>query len=139
MRQAAQRNRGRTPLSHARNKECVRLLIDAGADPNVKSNNGSTPLMLKKFCYEATEILVKAGANVNARNDYGYSVLSQIVKDKELRKDKIRLLIHNGVKIGTIPRELLVEMLLDVEEEYKNFKALIPVWCEEAACAAFRS
>lgn len=67
-------------LCHVRNKsfiliECIKLLIDAGANVNVKNNSDKTALWLASFCGPTTktqndltcvELLLAAGAKVNS-------------------------------------------------------------------------
>ena len=54
-----------------------RAMLDAGADPNVKSTNGD--YLLITTCdndfYWATELLVEYGADLEVKNDLGYSPL----------------------------------------------------------------
>ena len=55
----------------------VKLLLDHGADVNVKDEDGETPL----FCAsnnghkEIVKLLLEHGADVNAKNNYGNSPL----------------------------------------------------------------
>lgn len=50
--------------------ECVRLLVDAGANVNARDNDGNTPLH-ETFLTDVEEELLKRGANVNAQNNDG--------------------------------------------------------------------
>lgn len=76
--------------------ECVRILIDAGADKNIQNKNGATPLM-NAVLYEHIDIvrfLIEAGANLNIKNtndqqtalemavDYGYTDIVDLLKSK---------------------------------------------------------
>ncbi len=47
----------------------VRLLLDGGADPNIKNDAGATALMWAVTDLEKTRLLVDRGAGVNARSD----------------------------------------------------------------------
>ncbi|HJX34358.1 MAG TPA: ankyrin repeat domain-containing protein, partial [Desulfatiglandales bacterium] len=53
--------------------EIMELLIDRGADVNVKANNGTTPLMLAAFYDDkkCVELLIDHGADINAKNNLG--------------------------------------------------------------------
>ena len=57
--------------------DTIKALIDAGADVNVKDNNGTTALMYAVY-YGNTEIvktLIAAGADVNAKDNNGFTTL----------------------------------------------------------------
>jgi ankyrin repeat protein len=55
--------------------DAVRRLLAAGADPNVATEAGSTPLMLAVDDAAKTTLLLEAGANPNARPDDGRTAL----------------------------------------------------------------
>lgn len=64
----ANNDMGLTPLTYAETVEQTKLLIELGADVNVKSDVMEwTPLMLAKTAEQA-KLLVNAGADINARN-----------------------------------------------------------------------
>jgi ankyrin repeat protein len=56
-------------------KEVVRLLVNAGADPNIADNKGMTPLIANARDLEIAQMLVAHGANVNARANDGFTPL----------------------------------------------------------------
>ena len=74
--------------------ECVRLLVQAGADVNARDNNGNTPLH-ETFLTDVIEELLKHGADVNARNKDGETPLFTTVSD-----DAIRLFIAHGADLS---------------------------------------
>ena len=79
--------------------EAVKLLLIAGIDPNVKKR-GITPLM--GACYygkiKIVEILIKNGANVNAKGDAGLSPIIAALPANDI--DIIKLLLANSAKIN---------------------------------------
>jgi uncharacterized protein len=62
-------------LSLGRNAETVRLLLDAGADPNARQTAGFTPIFSAAAANrrDLAEILVSHGANPGILNDFGQS------------------------------------------------------------------
>ncbi len=56
----------------------IRKLVERGAQPDIKKNDGTTPLMFAAECGVTgpnTVALIEAGADINARNSAGLSVL----------------------------------------------------------------
>jgi ankyrin repeat protein len=56
-------------------KEVVRVLLDAGADPNLANNKGMTALIANAWNLDIAEMLIGHGANVNARAQDGFTPL----------------------------------------------------------------
>jgi ankyrin repeat protein len=56
-------------------REVVRMLVDAGADPNLAYNKGKTPLIANSRDLEIAQMLVAHGANVNAQASDGFTPL----------------------------------------------------------------
>jgi ankyrin repeat protein len=78
---------------HGARVECVRLLVEAGADVNPRDNEGDTPLH-ETFLTDVEEELLKLGADVNARNDDGETPIFTTVND-----DAIALFIEHGADL----------------------------------------
>jgi len=97
---------GRTPLFAAIYEEplvfnripIVTLLIESGADINLKDERGNTPLHLAAFGEtEVVKLLLEQGADVNATNNAGETPLHKAVQYPE-HKVVCELLRHGGNK-----------------------------------------
>lgn len=85
-----------------------RAMLDAGADPNVKSTNGD--YLLITTCdndfYWATELLVEYGADLEVKNDLGYSplylVMANFYGDSEENRIKTaKFFVDKGAAVTT--------------------------------------
>ena len=88
---------GRAPLLIAAdNKEIVALLLSAKADPNLSIKGGVTALTnaVESGTRESIEALIKAGADVNKRDDYGNSPLQ--VANNYSKADIVEMLKSHG-------------------------------------------
>jgi ankyrin repeat protein len=56
-------------------KEIVRMLLDAGSDPNIADNKGMAPLIANSRDLEIAQMLIAHGANVNAQAKDGFTPL----------------------------------------------------------------
>jgi formylglycine-generating enzyme required for sulfatase activity len=95
--------KGETPLMIASRKDNlkkVKILIDQGADVNVRDNDEKTPLMISsgKGYNEISKLLIDQGANLNLRNSSGETPL--IVALKNEQKETAELLVANGADIN---------------------------------------
>jgi ankyrin repeat protein len=88
---AASEDTGNSPES-AR-AECIRLLVDAGANVNAQNNQGNTALH-ETFLTAVEEELLKLGADVNARNKDGETPIFTTVDDSA-----IPLYIRHGANL----------------------------------------
>lgn len=83
-----------TPLIHAENKDCkpevVRLLLEAGADPNDCDGFGMFPLMYSRHV-QITRMLLEAGADIHAVEPQGRTALFF-----SPRADIVKLLLEKG-------------------------------------------
>ena len=77
------------------------LLIDAGADINLKYDNNSTPLMEAVECgaEDLCKLLIKKGADINAVNKYGLTALMRAVNNNTIELCQILLQYNPDVTI----------------------------------------
>lgn len=90
--------------------ECVRLVLNAGADINTSAVDGSTALFIAGSA-EVARTLIAAGIRQNAQDDFGHDALSSILRGGCSagacgieRFDVARVLIDAGADFNAIPR-----------------------------------
>ena len=99
-------NFGETPLIAAstKNAEIVKLLIDEGADVNIKNSQGQTALMMAAFWHtnniDIVKMLLDNGADVNAKDNQDKTALDYAKKEKHTKI--ANLLKQYGGKQGFI-------------------------------------
>jgi ankyrin repeat protein len=89
---------GTTPLMYAAfygDRTAVRLLLDAGADPDGRNDAGATALMWAVSDAETTRLLLDYGADANARSELGQTALS-IAAGRFGSASVIKLLLEYG-------------------------------------------
>ncbi len=93
---------GKTAIIEAveKSKGSVPLLIEKGANVNVKDNSGNTPLILAvaKKDRETIKLLIEKGASVNARNNMGDTAFTTAAKNGDI--ETIKILISKGVSVN---------------------------------------
>lgn len=89
------------PLHYAvKDFNLVKILLEAGARPNVRNEKGETPahlLAARGASEEVFSLLKEAGADLKARTNQGETVGFYFVKNNQLNLDKITRLIEVGV------------------------------------------
>ena len=96
------------------NQPIIKLLLDAGADPNGVDEFGWTPLHTAAGGKqtEMMELLLDHGANPNKASNQGYKPLA--VAAKFGSKEKVQLLIKRGTEIGKKERAILKLLRMEI-------------------------
>jgi len=90
-----------TPLHYAAvygSAEAVRILLEAGADPNARNRAQATPLIYAAYSLEKTRLLVEKGGDVNAKESAGATPL-WVAAGVEGNDKTVRYLIDKGADL----------------------------------------
>ena len=93
-------NDGTTALWDCHDESIVKELLRSGADPNIcREWDGNSPLMVacEKDWANIVEILVRGGANINARDSYGNTALQFAIEG--CATSAVYVLLENGAKM----------------------------------------
>lgn len=79
--------------------DMVKLMLDNGADPNIATSDGTTPLMSASVGkdLDIIKLLIKYGAKINVQDDAGQSALTYSIIGSSL--NVIKLLLDNGADV----------------------------------------
>ncbi|HOB41730.1 MAG TPA: ankyrin repeat domain-containing protein, partial [Bacillota bacterium] len=94
----------------------IRSLVAAGADVNVCTEDGWTPLMIAVLCNadcEIVEDLIAAGAEVNARNEFGQTPLILAVEN-DTDIEVVAELIGAGARVNAKTKDGMTPLMLAV-------------------------
>ncbi len=89
-----------TSLSNTEsNVETVKLLIDNGADVNIRGNDGWTALMYATCNFqnsniETAKLLLDSGADIQITNDNDETILDRLLENEEVYENMINLLLN---------------------------------------------
>lgn len=93
---------GATPLMHAAlygTQECLRFLLDQGADPNARNSAGVTALMWAVGEVDKVRLLVSRGADVNAKSHEGKTPLLMAAQS-DRNTATIKFLLDKGADVS---------------------------------------
>ncbi len=118
---------GRTMLMEAviqKEYDLMKLLIDHGADPNIRDKRNWTALHFAAQNYDlrATQLLVEVGADVNAKDDYGNNAIFKAVMNFEGNGDVIQFLKSHGADFNEKNKSGI--SVLDVARRTSNYDLL---------------
>ena len=95
---------GQTPLKLASrygSSDVVRLLLEHDANPNIRDNNGDTPLASASwqgYTHIVKLLLNNNNASINIQNDYGYTPL--LLASYRGYTEIVRMLLESGADIN---------------------------------------
>jgi ankyrin repeat protein len=106
---------GSTPLMYAAlygDSESVLLLLNGGADPNLRNEAGATALMWSLDDLEKTRLLLDHGADTYAQSDDGVNALT-IAAGRFGSSAVVKLLIDRGANASAKPSDYLNRPLIE--------------------------
>jgi len=95
--------------------QVTQLLLRAGADPDRRHGPGMTALMVAGAQPRCAELLIEAGADVNARADDGAPVITAVLYDGDADPSTARLLLAAGAD-PTVPDDVHRMCALDLTD-----------------------
>jgi ankyrin repeat protein len=114
------------------NADSVRLLLESGADPNIRNDGGATALMWAVGDLEKTRLLLDHGADANARSDDGRTPLL-IAAGRYGSVAVVKLLLDHGANPSVSSIGLTGGMTPLAEAAYAGDEAIIRLLMERRA------
>ena len=93
-----------TPLHFAAlygSTDALRIIIEAGGDPNARNKSQATPLILGAYSFDKTRLMVEKGADVNAKASEGTTPL-WVAAGAPGNGKTVRYLIEKGANVQEI-------------------------------------
>jgi ankyrin repeat protein len=90
-----------TPLHYAAvygSVDSVRIVLDAGGDPNARNRSQATPLIYAAYDFEKTRLMVEKGGDVNAKTEDGTTSL-WVAEGVPGNEKTVRYLIDKGADL----------------------------------------
>ena len=100
--------------------ETARLLIENGADVNVKDKDGDTPLLAVSSArseegMDMMRLLIEKGANVNVKNSKGTTPLLASLSGVTQSDEMARLLVERGADVNAKDNEGMTPLILVID------------------------
>ncbi len=108
----------------------VKMLLEAGAEPNVRSEGGHTPLMAATYnnFQTITQTLIRHHSDVNAANDHGYTPMHLAAWDGHL--EIVQYLLDAGSLHDTQTADKNTPLALACHgDHYRVIERLLPLGC----------
>jgi ankyrin repeat protein len=125
-------NAAYTPLSYAieqGNKDLVKALVTAGADPNAKTVGGQAPLILAMDNAEIFQMLLDAKANPNITNSSGETAFTAAIQAESL--ERTETLIKAGADVNL--KDESGRFPLTIAKSFPNNEEMVKLLMENGA------
>ncbi len=126
---------GSTPLMYAAlygDSDSVRLLLESGADPNIRNDAGATALMWAADDLEKTRLLLDHGADANARSEDGRTPL-MIAAGRFGSSGVVKLLLDHAANLSVKSIYFLGDMTPLSEAAYAGDEAVLRTLIDRGA------
>jgi len=113
------------------NLKFIKLLIEKGADVNVKDKDGKTPLFYackNKNGFEIAKLLIEKGADINIKGGYDEETLIKYALENENGSKIVKLLIEKGADVNVkydYDKKTLLHTACKNKNGFENVKYLI--------------
>jgi len=106
------------------NRAAVIRLLAKGCDPDERDEDGETPLFeAVRGDLEMTQLLVERGADVNARDDSGMTVLMVAVSVIERFPEIVQFLITSGANVNARSLEGYTALHCAIDVDFETYEA----------------
>lgn len=105
--------------------EVVRTLLDQGANINIKTKSGTTPLMMAamKGHVAIVNLLIDNGALINTKNKFGVTALMYAALEN--RKDVVGILLDRGAKVNLTSKKGKTALMFALKRQNREIADMI--------------